>query len=139
VVTGATGGVGCLAVAILAKLGYRVAAVTGKAAQQDWLRDIGAGTILGREELADSSDQPLLKSRWRRRSIRVGRRSLAEAPRTLCSIHVYRDVSCRECRDPMVAAVRCASSDSSHRSSMGLGSPRVTRTARQGVLRGPGP
>ena len=47
VVTGATGGVGCLAVAILAKLGYQVAAVTGKAEQHDWLREIGARKILG--------------------------------------------------------------------------------------------
>jgi acrylyl-CoA reductase (NADPH) len=64
VVTGATGGVGCLAVAILAKLGYQVAVVTGKATQEGWLREIGAAKILGREELADASDQPLLKSRW---------------------------------------------------------------------------
>jgi putative YhdH/YhfP family quinone oxidoreductase len=64
VVTGATGGVGCLAVAILAKLGYDVAAVTGKRDQHDWLRRLGAGTILGREDVIDESDRPLLGSRW---------------------------------------------------------------------------
>jgi acrylyl-CoA reductase (NADPH) len=83
VVTGATGGVGCLAVAILAKLGYQVAAVTGKAAQQDWLREIGGATILGRHELADSSDQPLLKSRWVAAIDTVGGVPLATIVRSL--------------------------------------------------------
>jgi len=83
VVTGATGGVGCLAVAILAKLGYR-GLRDREAAQQDWLRDIGAGTILGREELADSSDfQPLLKSRWAAAVDTVGGGPLATIVRSL--------------------------------------------------------
>src|SRR3954470_19598987 len=64
VVTGATGGVGSLSVAILAKLGYEVQAVTGKAEHHDWLKRIGAKTILGRDDVADASDQPLLKARW---------------------------------------------------------------------------
>ena len=64
VVTGATGGVGSLAVAILAKLGYDVAAVTGKREQHEWLRGIGARTILGRDDVLDESDRPLLAARW---------------------------------------------------------------------------
>ncbi len=64
VVTGASGGVGGFAVAILAKLGYRVAAVTGKLEAHDYLRSLGAAAILGREDLDDRSDKPLLSRRW---------------------------------------------------------------------------
>jgi acrylyl-CoA reductase (NADPH) len=64
VVTGATGGVGCLAVALLAKLKYRVAAVTGKPEQAAMLKRLGAATILAREEASDATDRPMLKSRW---------------------------------------------------------------------------
>ena len=63
-VTGATGGVGSVAVAILAKLGYRVAVVTGKPDQAKMLRQLGAARILSREEVDDRSDRPLLASRW---------------------------------------------------------------------------
>jgi putative YhdH/YhfP family quinone oxidoreductase len=62
-VTGATGGVGSLAVAILNKLGYTVAAVTGKADAREWLTQIGAKTILTREEATDTK-RPMLKERW---------------------------------------------------------------------------
>jgi acrylyl-CoA reductase (NADPH) len=64
VVTGASGGVGSLSVALLAKLGYQVAAVTGKPEQADWLQQLGATQILTRAEVDDRSDQPLLKGRW---------------------------------------------------------------------------
>ncbi len=64
VVTGATGGVGSIAVALLAKLGYRVAAVTGKPEHHDLLRELGAKRILGRDEVNDASSKPLLESRW---------------------------------------------------------------------------
>jgi len=64
VVTGATGGVGSLAVAILAKLGYEVAAITGKATQHNWLRRLGAAKIYGRKEVTDTTDRPLLSARW---------------------------------------------------------------------------
>ena len=64
VVTGATGGVGSVAVAILAKLGYDVAAVTGKAASHDYLKGLGASTILGRDEVDDKSGRPLLSARF---------------------------------------------------------------------------
>ncbi len=52
VVTGATGGVGSLAVAILARLGWQVVAVTGKPEQGDWLRQLGASEIVARDTLA---------------------------------------------------------------------------------------
>jgi acrylyl-CoA reductase (NADPH) len=82
-VSGATGGVGSLAVAILAKLGYQVAAVTGKTDRHDWLRELGAVTILGREELNDTSDQPLLKSRWAAAVDTVGGAPLSTIVRSL--------------------------------------------------------
>lgn len=64
VVTGATGGVGSLSVAILGKLGYEVTAVTGKADKHDWLKSLGATQIAGRELLADDSGRPLLSTRF---------------------------------------------------------------------------
>lgn len=63
-VTGATGGVGSIAVLLLARLGYRVAAATGKADQADFLRRLGAETIVGRDELRQGTERPLLKERW---------------------------------------------------------------------------
>jgi acrylyl-CoA reductase (NADPH) len=63
-VTGSTGGVGSLAVAILAKLDYSVTAVTGKVAQHEYLRSLGATCILSREEAIDQTGKPLLKERW---------------------------------------------------------------------------
>lgn len=63
-VTGATGGVGCVAVVILAVLGYEVAAVTGKADAHDWLRQLGAARVVSREEAQDARGQPMLKERW---------------------------------------------------------------------------
>jgi acrylyl-CoA reductase (NADPH) len=63
-VTGSTGSVGSLAIAILAKLGYTIAAVTGKTAQHDYLKALGATTILAREEVEDRDRKPLLKERW---------------------------------------------------------------------------
>jgi len=63
-VTGATGGVGSFAVAMLAKIGYQVVAVTGKAEERQFLIDLGAQEILPRQEAIDSSARPLLKGRW---------------------------------------------------------------------------
>ena len=63
-VTGASGGVGSVAVALLAKLGYDVAAVTGKASSHDYLKGLGATKILGRGEVDDNSGRPLLSARW---------------------------------------------------------------------------
>lgn len=63
-VTGASGGVGSVAVMLLGRLGYEVAAVTGKAAQHDFLRGLGASSFLTREEAREGADRPLLKERW---------------------------------------------------------------------------
>ena len=63
-VTGATGGVGSTAVAMLAGLGYTVAASTGKAGEHEYLRGLGAGEILSREEASAASERPLEKERW---------------------------------------------------------------------------
>ena len=63
-ITGATGGVGCLSVAILAKLGYHVLASTGKRDAGQFLRDLGAKEILTREEVRDTTGKGLLPGRW---------------------------------------------------------------------------
>ncbi|MBD9484419.1 YhdH/YhfP family quinone oxidoreductase [Pseudomonas sp. PDM14] len=63
-VTGATGGVGSIAVALLARLGYSVAASTGKAEQSEFLRQLGAQQIVLRSELQEGADKPMLKERW---------------------------------------------------------------------------
>lgn len=63
-VTGATGGVGSVAVKLLATLGYEVAAVTGKPEQHDWLRSLGASEFLTREAAAEGAEKPLLAERW---------------------------------------------------------------------------
>jgi putative YhdH/YhfP family quinone oxidoreductase len=63
-VTGATGGVGSVAVAILARLGYEVVAVSGKPDAESYLQGLGAKEVIGREQLADHGDRPLLKVRW---------------------------------------------------------------------------
>lgn len=63
-VTGATGGVGSLAVALLAGQGHDVVAVTGKLDRAAWLRQLGAKEVLPRQVLLDESDRPLLKERW---------------------------------------------------------------------------
>jgi acrylyl-CoA reductase (NADPH) len=63
-VTGATGGVGSVAVMLLGKLGYEVAAVTGKESQHEFLRGIGAARILSREDARAGADRPLGKETW---------------------------------------------------------------------------
>jgi putative YhdH/YhfP family quinone oxidoreductase len=63
-VTGATGGVGSLAVAILAKLGFSVVAASGKADQQAYLEGLGAARCVTRESVVDTSKRPLLKEAW---------------------------------------------------------------------------
>src|SRR6202042_1717761 len=62
-VTGAGGGVGSVAVAILARLGYQVAASTGRPEVHDFLRSLGATTIVERSDLA-TPGRPLDKTRW---------------------------------------------------------------------------
>ena len=64
IVTGATGGVGSTAVAMLAQAGYTVAASTGKASEHAYLRELGASEILSREEVSAESSRPLESERW---------------------------------------------------------------------------
>ncbi len=61
VVSGATGGVGALSVAILSKLGYSVTAITGKEKEIDFLKDLGAKEIILRNELQEENKRPMLK------------------------------------------------------------------------------
>jgi len=63
-VTGATGGVGSVAVAILAKAGYKVVAVTGKADQAEFLKSLGASEVVSRETIMENADRPMMKERW---------------------------------------------------------------------------
>lgn len=63
-VTGATGGVGSFSVAILAKLGYQVVAVTGKEEAHEYLRDLGAARIISRDEALAKKERPLLRPSW---------------------------------------------------------------------------
>ncbi len=76
VVTGAAGGVGSVAVAILAELGYQVAAVTGRPQEADYLKGLGAGEIIDRKELA-GPPKPLAKERWAGGIDAVGSTTLA--------------------------------------------------------------
>jgi acrylyl-CoA reductase (NADPH) len=63
-VTGAAGGVGSVAVAILGKLGYRVIAATGRPQEGDYLKSLGAAAIMERKELTEAPDRPLLSERF---------------------------------------------------------------------------
>lgn len=63
-VTGATGGVGSLAVAILSRLGYTVVAATGKPERERFLLDLGASAVVHRDEVDDAGGRPLLEERW---------------------------------------------------------------------------
>lgn len=63
-VTGASGGVGSLAVALLVRLGYKVVAVTGKPDGKRFLKKLGAYKIIGRDEVLDDSGRPMLKAIW---------------------------------------------------------------------------
>ncbi|HMH27451.1 MAG TPA: MDR family oxidoreductase [Steroidobacteraceae bacterium] len=75
-VTGAAGGVGSVAVALLSKLGFRVAAMTGRPAQSDFLRQLGAAEIMDRAAYAGAG-KPLAKERWAGAIDVVGSHNLA--------------------------------------------------------------
>jgi acrylyl-CoA reductase (NADPH) len=77
-VTGATGGVGSVAVALLSKLGHTVVAATGKASEEGYLRSLGAGSIIDRSELS-APGKPLQKERWAAVVDAVGSHTLANA------------------------------------------------------------
>ena len=77
-VTGASGGVGSVAVAILAARGYRVVASTGKTAEADYLKSLGAADVIDRAELS-APGKPLQKERWAGVVDSVGSHTLANA------------------------------------------------------------
>lgn len=84
-VTGANGGVGSVAIAVLAKLGYRVVASTGRPAEADHLKALGAAEVIDRSELAVPG-KPLAKERWAGVVDAVGSHTLANA----CAATRYR-------------------------------------------------
>jgi acrylyl-CoA reductase (NADPH) len=77
-VTGATGGVGSVAIAILSKLGYTVVAATGKASEESYLKSLGATSIIDRNELS-APGKPFQKERWAGVVDAVGSHTLANA------------------------------------------------------------
>ncbi len=88
-VTGATGGVGSVAVMLLAKLGYEVTAVTGKPEQHDFLRSLGASSFLSREDARVGTERALLKETWGGAVDTVGGEILFNAVKSLrygCSL-----------------------------------------------------
>ena len=77
-VTGATGGVGSVAVALLAKAGFTVIAATGKASEADYLKQLGASDIIDRAELSNPG-KPMQRQRWAGVVDSVGSHTLANA------------------------------------------------------------
>lgn len=77
VVTGAAGGVGSVAVAVLAKLGYRVVASTGRPEERDYLSALGAADVIDRAELGAAGGRPLQAERWAGAVDAVGSATLA--------------------------------------------------------------
>ena len=77
VVTGSTGGVGSVSVALLSLLGYTVVASTGKKEESEFLQRLGASEIISREEVNDESKKPLLRERWAGAVDTVGGTTLA--------------------------------------------------------------
>jgi acrylyl-CoA reductase (NADPH) len=82
-VTGAAGGVGSIAVALLSRLGYKVAASTGRADQHAYLKDLGASVIVDRAEIATPPKGPLGSERWAGAIDNVGGESLGNILATL--------------------------------------------------------
>jgi acrylyl-CoA reductase (NADPH) len=85
VVTGAAGGVGSVATAVLSKLGYHVIASTGRASEADYLRKLGAAEVIDRNELSGPA-KPIAKERWAGGVDSVGSTTLAN----LLSMTKYR-------------------------------------------------
>lgn len=87
-VTGATGGVGSLSVGMLAQIGFRVVAATGKVAEAHFLKRLGASEVIDRRELDDNSERPILSARWAAGIDTVGGNMLS----TLIKTTQYRGV-----------------------------------------------
>jgi acrylyl-CoA reductase (NADPH) len=77
-VTGATGGVGTVAIALLTAAGFKVAAATGKSSEEQFLHELGAVTVLDRAELSEAG-KPLQKERWAGAVDTVGSHTLVNA------------------------------------------------------------
>ena len=77
-VTGATGGVGCMSVMVLSKMGYKVTAVTGKKDKEDFLKKLGASEVIDRKDL-ETESRPLDKALWDGVVDTVGGKILAKA------------------------------------------------------------
>ena len=111
-VTGAAGGVGSVATAILANLGYQVAGVTGRPETADYLKDLGAQAIVAREELNEPSKRPLEAERWAGCVDAVGGVVLAACPgavevwRLRCGCWACRGREAGDHRDPLPVARR---------------------------------
>lgn len=90
-VTGATGGVGSIAVSILAKAGYRVVAATGKSSDELFLRNLGAAEIITRDQVTTGSERPMMKERWAGAVDVVGGETLAAVVK---STRYGGDVTC---------------------------------------------
>ncbi len=90
-VTGATGGLGSLAIAILSRLGYKVIAATGKSDAYDFLKALGANAIITRDELLAGKERPILKPRWSAVIDTVGGDLLANA---IKATHLNGIVAC---------------------------------------------
>lgn len=90
-VTGATGGLGSMAIAILARLGYKVVAATGKRDAHDFLKALGAAAVITREELLAGKERPILKPRWAAVIDTVGGDLLANA---IKATHLQGIVAC---------------------------------------------
>lgn len=83
VVTGASGGVGVISLALLSRLGYRAIASTGKVAESEFLRAVGAAEVISRESLLTSPEKPLEAERWDAGIDSVGGATLAGLLRKL--------------------------------------------------------
>ena len=83
VVTGATGGVGSLAIQMLSQLGYHVVALTGKDKEHDYLRSLGASEILSRSQVDLNSTRPLEKAQWAGALDAVGGETLSWLTRSM--------------------------------------------------------
>ena len=77
-VTGATGGVGSVAIALLKKAGFQVAALTGKMSEEAWLKELGADSVIDRAEMSERG-KPLQRERWAGVVDTVGSHTLANA------------------------------------------------------------
>jgi len=82
-VTGAAGGVGSVAIALLAKLGHRVVASTGRAGEADYLKSLGAAEVIDRATLS-APGKPLAKERWAGAVDTVGSNTLANVCAGMC-------------------------------------------------------